>query len=80
MAKLKGKPQPDDKALLAELDDAKNEVARMFDALRAGAISGDEFKQWWKTRVAFKGKGILQSMLKRRELARGWNSKGSRSS
>jgi hypothetical protein len=80
MAKSKWEPQPDDKELLAELDDAKKEVARMFDALRAGAISEDEFKQWWKTRVAFKGKGILQSMLKRRELARGWDSKGSRSS
>jgi hypothetical protein len=39
MARSKWEPQPDDKELLAELDDAKNEVARMFDALRAGAIS-----------------------------------------
>ena len=80
MAKSKGKPKPDDKALLAELDNAKSEVAQMFEALRTGAISEDEFKQWWQARVAFKGKGVLRSMLKRREFARGWNAKKSRSS
>ncbi|MFA0739240.1 MAG: hypothetical protein LKKZDAJK_002361 [Candidatus Fervidibacter sp.] len=80
MAKSRGKPKADDQKLLTELDDAKNEVARMFDALRAGAISEDEFKQWWQTRVAFKGRGFLRSMLRQRELARGWDSRKSRSS
>jgi len=80
MAKSKGKPKADDQKLLAEMEDAKSEVAQMFEALRTGAISEDEFKQWWQTRVAFKGEGVLRSMLKRRELARGWDTKKSRSS
>ncbi|MEJ7612176.1 MAG: hypothetical protein SQA66_00895 [Candidatus Fervidibacter sacchari] len=80
MAKSKGKPQPNDKALLAKLEDAKNEVAQMFEAFRKGTISEDEFKQWWQTRVAFKGRGFLRNMLKQRELARGWDTKRSKSS
>jgi len=80
MAKSRGKTKADERKLLAELEDVKSEVTQMFEALRTGAISEDEFKQWWQARVAFKGRGFLRSMLERRELARGWDTKRSKSS
>ena len=58
-----------------ELLRAKEEVAKMFEALRVGQISEEEFKRWWRIKVAFKGREALSELLKRREIARGWKAK-----
>ncbi|MCX7968170.1 MAG: hypothetical protein N3B10_06730 [Armatimonadetes bacterium] len=63
-----------------ELLKAREEVARMFGAQSSGQISEEEFKQWWETRVAFRGRFILKKLLKQREMARGWDTKTKSSS
>jgi hypothetical protein len=71
MAKSRGKPQPDDKALLAELD-------RRLASLQEGKGDWSEFWRWWDATFGIKGKGILQDFLRQRELARGWNAERKR--
>jgi len=68
MAKSRGKPKADDKALLAELD-------KRLASLKEGRGDWNEFWLWWDENFAIKGKGILDSFLRQRELARGWDSK-----
>lgn len=48
------------------------EFDRMVEVLRKGEITEMEFAEWWWSRLGIKGKGILASFLKQRELARGW--------
>ncbi|MCS7193286.1 MAG: hypothetical protein NZ937_09950, partial [Armatimonadetes bacterium] len=54
------------------------ELDRKLMELQEGRGDWNEFWQWWDEHFAIKGKGILNDLLKRRELARGWNSRQKR--
>jgi len=54
------------------------EFREMVRKLREGDVPRDEFIAWFRARFGVRGKGILRSFLRQRELARGWDSKTAR--
>ncbi|MCS7264997.1 MAG: hypothetical protein NZ805_09220 [Armatimonadetes bacterium] len=59
-------------AKLLTKDEFLAELDRRVEALRRGELTEMEFAEWWSSSLGIKGKGILESFLKQRELARGW--------
>ncbi len=51
------------------------EYRRLVESLHKGEIGREEFAKWFRTHFGIRGKGILRSFLKQRELARGWSNK-----
>ncbi len=70
-------PKKKEQTLLSP-DELMAELDRLLEALRRGEISEMEVVHWWWQHFGIKGKGILASFLKQRELARGWNTKPKR--
>jgi len=59
----------------AEAKEVAKEFREMVRRLRKGDVSREEFVAWFRSQFGVKGKGILRSFLRQRELARGWDSK-----
>ncbi|MCS7265003.1 MAG: hypothetical protein NZ805_09250 [Armatimonadetes bacterium] len=56
-------------------DELVKEFERIFERWQKGEINDEEFWKWWRSHIGIKGKGILASFFKQRELLRGWDKK-----